>query len=194
MAADGSYTDWVAHLSQIRNKFQDSYNDRTEQKGWQLALGVEKGLPLSQFQALSQDWTLEGQGQAVLLHTSYSGFEDKLSRMKGESFEALRGRLGVRVHNTANPQAQGGGQTRYYALAHLVHDLVKTDKMTVAAKAGGGQVKVGETFDQTYLEVGVGLQTQVAEGAWLWADARYEAGLQNRKDTGKVTFGFKKSF
>lgn len=196
MKADGSYTDWVGHLNLIKNDFSVSYGDKATQKGWQLALGVEKGMPLKTFQfASGTQWTVEGQGQAVLLHTRYGAFEDTYSRMKGESFDALRMRAGVRVHNGQAWEGKGQtDETQYYGIAHLVHDLVKTRQMTLSAKQGGGQVKAGETFDQTYVELGVGVQTQTCDAAWLWVDARYEAGLRNRKDTSKLSLGFKKSF
>ena len=196
MKSDGSYTDWVGHLNLIKNDFSVSYGDKAMQKGWQLALGVEKGVPLKTFQfASGTQWTVEGQGQAVLLHTRYGAFEDTYSRMKGESFDALRTRAGVRVHNGQAWDGKGQtDETQYYGIAHLVHDLVKTRQMTLSAKQGGAQVKAGETFDQTYLELGVGVQTKASDAAWLWVDARYEAGLRNRKDTSKLSLGFKKSF
>jgi len=153
-------------------------------------------VPLKTFQfASGTQWTVEGQGQAVLLHTRYGAFEDKYSRMNGESFDALRTRAGVRVHNGQAWDGKGqADETQYYGMAHLVHDLVKTRQMTLSARQGGGQVKAGETFDQTYLELGVGVQTRTGDAAWLWVDARYEAGLRNRKDTSKLSLGFKKSF
>lgn len=203
MKADGSYTDWIGHINQIKNGFADSYGGRAEQKGVQLALGVEKGIPLSHFTAAEHEWTVEGQAQAVLLHTHYSAFEDQFSRMTGQSFDALRGRVGVRIHNgQVQPPAAASvtsGQkpaqkTQVYGLVHLVHDLIKTDQMALQSLQGSDSVEVGEKFDQTYLEVGVGVQTQVGEAQWMWADARYEAGLQNRKNTGKLSIGFKKSF
>lgn len=192
---DGSYIDWMGHLNQIKNDFSDSYGERAKQKGWQVALAVENGMPLTSFEVASNQWTVEGQGQAVLLHTRYGAFEDNYSRMKGESFDALRARVGIRVHNRQGRVDGAEAQkTQYYGIVHLVHDLIKTREMTLSAKGVNQQVKAGETFDQTYLEVGAGVQTQMGEASWLWVDARFEAGLKNRKDTGKLSFGFKKSF
>jgi outer membrane autotransporter protein len=193
--ADGAYTNWVGHLVRISNDFLDTYGTVASQTGWQLALGVERGLPLAQFQAFGHGWAVEGQGQLVLLHTRYARFEDGFSSMHADGFSALRGRLGLRLHNrrSAAP-VEGDGHARYYLVGSLVQDLLKTDGMTLQAKAGGGRVVARERFDQSYLELGAGAQADLGQNRWLWTDARYELGLKNRKNTGKITLGVKQVF
>lgn len=180
---NGQYSDFTGHLNKLRNKFSDSYGTKGTQDGTQLALSAEHGRPLTHIGS----WTLEGQGQATLLHTRYKAFGDGYSNIDSDNFDALRGRLGLRIHNGA--AAQG---TRYYGIGNIVHDLIKTKTMAVSDKNNSQRViQVGETFDQTYVEFGAGVQGKVSDSTWIYTDVRYEMGVKNRKDTLKLSVGLK---
>jgi len=191
---DGGYTDWVLHLSRIDNRFQDSLGDRSQQTGWQLALSQELGTPLWQ----QGPWSIEGQGQWVLLHTRYASFDDALSHVPVASFQALRGRLGLRIaHARSENGLDMAGRARglvLQATAHLVHDLFRTRNMTLAARQSERRDRVGETFDQTHVELGLGATWLLSAETRLWTDARYELGLRNRKNTGKLSMGMSTHF
>jgi autotransporter family porin len=184
MRKDGSYLDLTAQANQLRNDFSDSYGSKGTQNGRQLGLSAEIGTPLAQLGS----WTVEGQGQLSYLRTDYKAFSDNYSNIDSDNFDALRGRIGLRVHNAGASRTD----VRYYGIGNLVHDLIKTKTMAVSDKNNSAHVlQVGETFDQTYVELGVGVQAQLNDSTWIYADARYEHGLKNRKDTAKVTVGVK---
>ena len=180
---NGQYSDFTVHINKLRNKFSDSYGTKGTQDGTQLAVSAEHGRPLTQIGS----WTLEGQGQATLLHTRYKAFGDGYSNIDSDNFNALRGRLGLRIHNGAATEG-----TRYYGIGNIVHDLIKTKTMAVSDKNNSQRViQVGETFDQTYVEFGAGVQGKVSESTWTYADVRYEMGVKNRKDTLRLSVGLK---
>jgi autotransporter family porin len=179
--ADGQYNDLVVQVNTLSNDFVDSYGDKARQKGLQIGASVEHGRPYP----LNDNWVLEAQGQLSALVTRYQAFEDKFSNIDAQDFNTVRGRIGARIHNSG----QSKTETRYYGIVNLNHDLVKTKKMTLQAKDASQTTEVGETFDQTYAEVGVGAQAQLSEGTWGFVDARYEHGIKGRKNTWKLNVG-----
>jgi outer membrane autotransporter protein len=184
MRKDGSYLDLTAQANQLRNDFSDSYGSNATQDGRQLGLSAELGAPLAQLGS----WTVEGQGQLTYLSTNYKAFSDNYSNIDSDNFDALRGRLGVRVHNAGASQTD----VRYYGIGNLVHDLIKTKNMAISDKNNSaGVLQVHESFDQAYVELGVGVQAKLNDTTWIYADARYEHGLKNRKDTAMLTVGVK---
>ncbi|MEZ5662908.1 MAG: autotransporter outer membrane beta-barrel domain-containing protein [Burkholderiaceae bacterium] len=191
---DGRYTDWIAHINRLDNRFSDSLGDTARQTGWQLTVAQEVGLPVWQRDA----WQLEMQGQWVLVHTRYDAFEDAYSRVPAQSFDALRGRVGLRLRR--QPAAPGdtrgplSRRTQFQATAHLLHDILKTRDMALIGHGATQVDKAGESFDQTYLELGLGTQVPLPADTWLWADVRYELGLRNRKDTGRLSLGLARHF
>lgn len=184
--ADSGYADLVAQVNQLSNDFSDSYNGKASQKGTQLALSAEVGHPVMH----RYGWTAEAQGQLTYLYTRYKDFADELSNIDGEGFSVLRARLGMRIHNGK----QIDDKNHYYGIANLVQDIKKTSAMTVSSKTSDNSVSVNEAFDQTYFEIGVGSQYKVNADSWVYADVRYEHGLQGRKSTGTLNLGWKTSF
>jgi len=192
--ADGSYSDWVVHVNRIDNRFNDSLGEAAQQPGWQLVISQEIAHPWWQ-QGL---WSMQWHAQWLLLHTRYGAFEDAHSRLPAQSFDALRGRLGLhlRKHHAAssNTSASSGSGLQFHGTAHLVHDLLKTRGMALIGHGSDRLDRATESFDQTYLELGVGAQLNLPSDSWLWTDARYEWGLRNRKSTGRVSLGIATRF
>lgn len=184
LSGDGLYHDWVLQANQLVNHFTDSYGGRARQKAYQVALSYEHGRPVLQ---LNNGWTMEAQGQVVAMHTRYQGFEDSFSRVDSQTFDALRLRLGTRIHNGAGIKSAPS----FYAIANLIQDVFKTKQMTLTAKNQTQSQQVGENFDQTVAEFGVGVQRVLKNHMHAHADIRYEHGIHGREDAWKLNLGLR---
>lgn len=184
LSGDGAYHDWVLQANRLVNHFTDSYGGSARQKAYQIALSYEQGRPLIQ---MGNGWTVEGQGQVVAMHTRYQGFEDEFSQMPSQKFNALRLRLGTRLHNGAGmTQAPG-----FYAVASVIKDVYKTEQMTMLAKNQTLSQQVVEYFDQTVVELGIGMQRVLEGYSSIYADIRYEDGFHSRENTWKLNLGLR---
>ena len=183
---DESYLDVVGMVSRLENKYEDSYNMKSEQKGYRVGISVEAGKKIVDL----GKWKLEGQGQLMYQHTNYEDFDDEISKIEGYSSDSLRGRLGVRVyrHLESTKNINQIDKAQVYGVANVIQDFTNPEDVTI------GGTKVRENYDRTMLEVGGGFQVPISGSTYIYTDARYDKSLNGRKEEGKVTIGFKTQF
>ena len=183
---DESYLDVVGMVSRLENKYEDSYNMKSEQKGYRVGISVEAGKKIVDL----GKWKLEGQGQLMYQHTNYEDFDDEISKIEGYSSDSLRGRLGVRVyrHLESTKNINQIDKAQVYGVANVIQDFTNPEDVTI------GGTKVRENYDRTMLEVGGGFQVPISGNTYIYTDARYDKSLNGRKEEGKVTIGFKTQF
>lgn len=121
------------------------------------------------------------------MHTRYSGFADAQGFIDGHAAEVLRLRVGARWFTHGVSASDGG--IRHYVVANLLRDLMNTRAVTVA----GTPVK--ERFSRASGELGLGLQRNLRDGGYLYADARYRHSLDTLHSRGfQLNVGMKQAF
>jgi capsid portal protein len=79
----------------------------------------------------------------------------------------------------------------FYAVASVIKDVYKTEQMTMLAKNQTLSQQVVEYFDQTVVELGIGMQRVLEGYSSIYADIRYEDGFHSRENTWKLNLGLR---
>ena len=171
-AGNGSYLDLVAQLSYLHNKYTArSGNNPDSQDGWGAAVSAETGrtLPLGK----SANWTVTPQAQLIYQYLDLDNFNDGIRHVDQNNQDALRGRIGVML--AYNATGKSGKNTSVYTVGNIWHDFIKPDHVNI------GHDSVREKYNQTWGEIGVGVQIPVAKQSQLYGDIRYEHNFGSSK-------------
>ncbi len=164
---DGSYWDSVAQVTHYRNKYDDVYGNGGNQNGFGIALSREVGKPFSLMPKLA----IEPQAQLVYQYLKLDSFDDGISRVSGNSSNALRGRLGFRLFAPNVKTEDGAGSGTPYLTFDVLHDFVPPRAVTV------GGTSVRSDFGRTWGEVGFGISEVVGKGGQLCATVKLAKNL-----------------
>ena len=175
MNKEGAYVDIVGQYSSLHNKFNDSYSDDATQMGRRGALSIEVGKPIGKL----GDWMMEPQAQLIYMHTKYNGFTDSVSHIDGYNVDALRGRLGMRFFNETTKEATKKEQ--YYGIVNVLHDFKDPKALHT------NNTSITEKYAKTNLEVGLGMNYQIAKDTFIYTDARYQHSIDNSPKSQGVT-------
>lgn len=171
-AGNGSYLDLVGQLSYLHNKYTArSGNNPDSQDGWGVAISAEAGRawPLGK----SANWTVTPQAQLIYQYLDLDNFNDGIRHVDQNNQDALRGRVGIML---AYSNADKGGQSAsVYTIGNIWHDFIKPDHVNI------GRDSVREKHNQTWGEIGVGVQIPVAKQSQLYGDVRYEHNFGSTK-------------
>ena len=173
---DSAYFDIVGIVGLLNNGFKDSYGEKSAQDGWRTGVSLETGYPF----VSNSGWGLEPQLQLAYQHTHYSSFSDSYSDIEGYNADMLRGRGGFRVFKDI-----GNNGSQLYGVANIIHDF--TD-----FKIDG--TSIGEEYDKSYGEAGVGFNLKTTEKSSIYGDMRYQKSFGGNMDNATFSIGFKKEF
>ncbi|AOB33127.1 hypothetical protein AKI39_23805 [Bordetella sp. H567] len=171
---DGSYWDSVAQVTHYRNKYDDVYGNSGKQDGFGIALSQEVGKPFSLMSKLA----IEPQAQLVYQYLNLDSFDDGVSRVSGNSSNALRGRLGFRLFAPNLKTEDGAGSGTPYLTFDVLHDFVPPRAVTV------GGTSVRSDFGRTWGEVGFGISEVVGKGGQLYATVKLAKNLGGEERRG----------
>lgn len=183
MKTNGNYVDLVGQVSRLHNRFEDSYADTSTQNGWRLGLSAEVGRAINH----NNGWTVEPQAQLSYLNSSYSGFNDSISRIDSYHTASLRGRLGVRIYK--EPVEANGKQV--YGIINVVHDFLNPVEVTVDG------TRLDDRFAKTYWEIGAGAQQTLnrdKKDVFIYGDVRYRRSFDGNKHGYMLNAGIKREF
>lgn len=181
---NGSYLDLVGQVSYLRNRYEARNNHKVSQNGWSAAVSAEVGRP---YLINNSQWQIEPQAQLMYQYLSLDSFDDAGVSVNPEDSHGVRGRLGVRLANNGST-AQYKTNT-FYTVANVWHDFTKPKGVDV------GQRHYKEDFNQTWGEVGLGMQVPTSKTSYLYADARYEHSFGDSKREGyRGSVGFKQTW
>lgn len=180
-ANDGSYLDLVGQASYLRNQYQARNGTDVGQNGWGTALSVETGRP---FVLQNSQWLIEPQAQLIYQYLHLQSFNDGAKQVKQDDTHGIRGRIGARLaYNQTNDQNR---TNTFYGIANIWHD----GNSAKAVHINNDSIK--EKYNQTWGEVGLGLQIPAASNAYVYADTRYEHSFGgDRREGYRATLGFK---
>ncbi|MCX8744147.1 autotransporter outer membrane beta-barrel domain-containing protein [Snodgrassella sp. B3882] len=170
-AANGTYIDLVGQLSYLHNKYtaNTGYNPDS-QDGWGMALSAEVGrsIPIR-----NSNWSIEPQAQLVYQYLNLDSFNDGIRYIDQNNPDALRGRVGLALsYQTAG---KSGQSTSIYTIGNIWHDFINPNHVSI------GRDSVREKFNNTWGELGVGVQIPVAKQSNIYADVRYEHNFGSSK-------------
>ncbi|OZI20952.1 hypothetical protein CAL26_26235 [Bordetella genomosp. 9] len=171
---DGSYWDSVAQVTHYRNKYDDVYGNSGNQNGVGIALSQEVGKPF----ALMPKLSIEPQAQLVYQYLKLDSFDDGISRVSGNSSNALRGRLGFRLFAPNLKTDDGAGSGTPYMTFDVLHDFIPARAVTV------GDTSVRSSFGRTWGEVGFGINEAVGKGGQLYATIKLAKNLGGEERRG----------
>ena len=180
-ANTGSYLDLVGQVSYLRNKYQARNGTDVSQNGWSAAVSAEAGRP---YAIKDSQWLIEPQAQVIYQYLHLNGFNDGAKEVKQNNSHGVRGRVGARLaYNQSNDQHH---TKTFYGLANVWHDFTAPKAVHV------GRDSAKEKYNQTWAEVGLGLQLPAGKESYIYADGRYEHSLGGKKHAGyRGTIGFK---
>ncbi|MBP6860741.1 MAG: autotransporter outer membrane beta-barrel domain-containing protein [Neisseriaceae bacterium] len=182
--AEGGYLDLVGQMAFLRNKYQARNGTKVNQNGWSSTLSAEIGRPLALKKYTSGSLFIEPQAQLIYQYLNLKDFNDGLKEVRQDNAHAVRGRLGARL--VYNEVQKGAAAKTFYGVANLWHDFASPKSVHV------GDDSYREKYNQTWGEVGLGLQVPTGKNAHFYADARYEHSFGGARIEGyRGTLGFK---
>lgn len=180
VGTSGAYIDAVAQVTRYHGVRARSVNgERISPDGWGTAASLEAGLPI----ALGGQWTLEPQAQIVHQHISFDGAQrDRYGKIDIDNADAWTGRVGTRL----STQWHDASGRRYgaWARANLWHDFGGRAKTTFAQLDGNHPVTLRTGLGGTWMQLGLGFDTQAASGLGVSVSAGYEQSLETSKGRG----------
>ena len=178
-ASNSAYLDVVGLVSILNNNFKDSYGDKSTQEGWRTGISAEAGLPFVN----ESGWGIEPQIQLMYQYTHYSSFNDSYSHIDGYNTDMIRGRGGLRVFKD---MSSNGSQV--YGVANIVHDFTDFKDLKIDGTS------IGEDYDKSYGEAGLGFNLKTTEKTSIYGDARYQKSFGGNMDNAVLSVGFKAEF
>ncbi len=178
-ADNSSYFDIVGIVSLLNNGFKDSYGEKSTQDGWRTGISMEAGYPV----VSKSGWGLEPQLQLAYQYTHYSSFSDSYSGIEGYNTDMLRGRGGFRVFKN-----MGSNGSQIYGVASIIHDFTDSKDLKIDGTS------IGEEYDKSYGEAGVGFNIKATEKSSIYGDMRYQKSFGGNMDNAIFSIGFKKEF
>ena len=176
---DSAYFDIVGIVGLLNNGFKDSYGEKNTQDGWRTGVSLETGYPF----VSNSGWGLEPQLQLAYQHTHYSSFSDSYSDIEGYNADMLRGRGGFRVFKDI-----GNNGSQLYGVANIIHDFTDFKDLKIDGTS------IGEEYDKSYGEAGVGFNLKTTEKSSIYGDMRYQKSFGGNMDNATFSIGFKKEF
>ncbi|ARP88301.1 autotransporter outer membrane beta-barrel domain-containing protein [Bordetella genomosp. 9] len=171
---DGSYWDSVAQVTHYRNKYDDTYGGGGTQNGFGIALSQEVGKPFMLMPKLA----IEPQAQLVYQYLHLDSFDDDVSRVSGNSSNAVRGRLGFRLFAPNLRSEDGAAAGTPYLTVDVLHDFVPPRAVTV------GGTSFRSDFGRTWGELGFGINESVGKGGQLYATVKLAKELDGESRRG----------
>ena len=173
----GAYLDLVGQVSYLRNTYKaDSVTGRgkSTQDGYGFAVSAEVGAP---YRLGNSHWSIEPQAQLIYQWVTLDDFHDGTRLVKHGDTDGLRGRLGARF--AYNAPTKNLRTKTFYGIANVYHDFMGND-----SSAWVGRDIVGESYNDTWYEVGVGAQLPIGKSTYIYGDARYEHSFSGAKREG----------
>lgn len=95
----------------------------------------------------------------------------------------LRGRGGFRVFKDI-----GNNGSQLYGVANIIHDFTDFKDLKIDGTS------IGEEYDKSYGEAGVGFNLKTTEKSSIYGDMRYQKSFGGNMDNATFSIGFKKEF
>ncbi|APD12601.1 autotransporter family protein [Pandoraea sputorum] len=164
----GAFIDVTTQFSHYRNKYSDVAGVGATQNGFGAALSGEVG---HRFSILGSGFTVEPQVQLAYQYLHLNGFSDSVSSVSGNTTNALRGRVGVKLYTPELGNAVGVGSASPYLSVDVVHDFLSPGATHVG----------GATFDsslaKTWYELGAGVEATLGRMSSLYAGVKYARNM-----------------
>jgi outer membrane autotransporter protein len=165
---DGTYIDGVGQLTHYRNQYGDVYGDGASQNGFGSAMSGEVGKP---FALGSTSIAIEPQAQLLYEYLHLNGFDDAVSPVSGNTTNALRGRIGLRLFRANLESDSKTGTATPYFTADVLHDFFSSGQTNV------GGTSFDDGLSKTRYELGVGVTTSMGKSSELYANLKYVRNL-----------------
>lgn len=171
----GDYLDLVVRVSDSDNKYSvyDTNSNKItgDTNNWGIALSAEAGRK----NMLSDGWYVEPQAQFTIGHLNGDSYKTSngIYVEQDDIFSAV-GRLGVNVGKEL------GEKGIVYVKANLLHEFA--GDFDVNMSDSSGNVSVGEKFDDTWFEYGLGLSYQTGKNNYIYFDVEKTSGSDFEKE------------
>ena len=171
----GDYLDLVVRVSDSDNKYSvyDTNSNKItgDTNNWGIALSAEAGRK----NVLNDGWYVEPQAQITIGHLNGDSYKTNngIYVEQDDIFSAV-GRLGVNVGKEL------GKKGIVYVKANLLHEFA--GDFDVNMSDSSGNVSVGEKFDDTWFEYGLGLSYQTGKNNYIYFDVEKTSGSDFEKE------------
>ena len=171
----GDYLDLVVRVSDSDNKYSvyDTNSNKItgDTNNWGIAFSAEAGRK----NVLNNGWYVEPQAQITIGHLNGDSYKTNngIYVEQDDIFSAV-GRLGVNVGKEL------GEKGIVYVKANLLHEFA--GDFDVNMSDSSGNVSVGEKFDDTWFEYGLGLSYQTGKNNYIYFDVEKTSGSDFEKE------------
>ncbi len=171
----GDYLDLVVRVSDSDNKYSvydtNSNNITGDSNNWGVSFSAEAGRK----NLLKNGWYVEPQAQITIGHLNGDSYKTSngITVEQDDIFSAV-GRLGVNVGKDL------GKKGTVYVKANLLHEFA--GDYDVMMSDSSGNVSVGEKFDDTWFEYGLGLSYQTGKNNYIYLDVEKTSGSDFEKE------------
>lgn len=174
----GHYIDWVLKFSHMDNKFHMFDTNGNSVSGKQENFGISASVEYGRKKKLDDNgWYVEPQGQ--LTFGRLLGDRYKLTNgveVDPDGISSLVGRAGFNLGRDINER------TNVYVKLNVFHEFFGDYDLKLLDSATGDQLRYEGSFDDTWLEYGIGAAIQMNESTHLYFDFERSAGGDFRKN------------
>jgi len=171
--AKGWYVDAVTQATQYSADLHSSRGFQLKTDGYGLAASLEAGYGFK----FGNGLVIEPQAQIVYQHISFDNGSDSAARVWFDDANSLAGRIGMRVRKdwTLNESDKNPRILTTWARANLWHEFLGDNKVSFSSL--NGPVAFSSDMGGSWMELQVGVSTQLSASSSIFASGSYQLGL-----------------
>lgn len=181
------YLDLVTQMNYIENSIEVQEEPDFTWEAWQTATSLELGRAFN----LSEQTKIEPQAQLSYIYTTYRDTQDAYSQVIADSTSSVLARVGAQVNHGFNYKQR---PVSVYGLLNYRHEFAPDHKLSLVSLTDGSEIRLTESYEESSIEAGLGIQAQLANLYYVYSDVRHLADVNGDSSRTQVNLGMKGRF
>ena len=181
------YLDLVTQMNYIENSIEVQEEPDFTWEAWQTATSLELGRAFN----LSEQTKIEPQAQLSYIYTTYGDTQDAYSKVIADSTSSVLARVGAQVNHGFNYKER---PVSVYGLLNYRHEFAPDHKLRLVSLTDDSEICLTESYEESSIEAGVGIQAQLANLYYLYSDVRHLADVNGDSSRTQINLGMKGRF
>ena len=181
------YLDAVTQLNYIENSIEVQAEPDFTWEAWQTATSLELGRAFD----LGAQTKIEPQAQLSYIYTTYRDAQDAYSTVIADSTSSILARIGAQVNHGFNYKER---PVSAYGLLNYKHEFAPDHKLRLVSVTDNSEIRLTESYEQSWIEAGLGIQAQLANLYYVYSDLRYSSDINGDSKATQFNIGMKGRF
>lgn len=181
------YLDLVTQMNYIENSIEVQAEPDFTWEAWQSATSLELGRAFN----LSEQTKIEPQAQLSYIYTTYRDTQDAYSNVIADSTSSVLARIGAQVNHGFNYKER---PVSVYGLLNYRHEFAPDHKLRLVSVNDNSEIRLTESYEESSIEAGLGIQAQLANLYYVYSDVRHLADVNGDSSRTQVNLGMKGRF